>query len=455
MIQPERIQILRDQPVSAGRYVLYWMQQAQRAACNHALEFAISEANSRSLPVVVTFGLTDDYPEANLRHYAFMLQGLADTAQALRQRGIQFVLRRGSPDQVAVSLSREAALLVADAGYLRIQRQWRQSVAQQATCPVLQVESDVIVPVAVVSHKEEFAARTIRPKIHQSLVRFLTPLSETRPTQSSLGMSFDGLDATRPDAILRDLRIDRSVAAVTDYTGGHAAARRLLDRFLTNDLQGYATRRNEPGLNAVSHMSPYLHFGQISPLEIALAVRAAGPSPDADAYLEELIVRRELSMNFVTYNESYDRFECLPQWAIETLHHHAGDKRPYVYSRRELEEAATHDPYWNAAQLEMVYTGKMHNYMRMYWGKKILEWTASPEEAFYTALELNNKYELDGRDANSFAGVAWCFGKHDRPWTRRPIFGTVRYMNDAGLQRKFDMRAYVRRVEALAQRGVE
>jgi deoxyribodipyrimidine photo-lyase len=160
-------------------------------------------------------------------------------------------------------------------------------------------------------------------------------------------------------------------------------------------------------------------------------------------------------MNFVTYNESYDRFECLPQWAIETLHDHAADKRPYVYSRRELEEAATHDPFWNAAQLEMVYTGKMHNYMRMYWGKKILEWTASPEEAFYIALELNNKYELDGRDANSFAGVAWCFGKHDRPWTRRPIFGTVRYMNDAGLQRKFDMKAYVRRVEALAQRGIE
>ena len=439
--------------MAPGRYVAYWMQQAQRATFNHALEFAIREANARSLPVVVVFGLTDGYPEANLRHYAFLLQGLADTAGALRRRGIQLVLRRGEPDEVAIAFSRDAALLVTDAGYLRIQRHWRQKVAQHAACPVVQVETDVVVPLATTSTKEEFAARTIRPKIHRCLPRFLQPLSQTDPVHASLSLHFDGLDPTKPDAILHDLDIDRSVGIVTDYSGGYTAARRHLDHFLAHFLNGYAEKRNEPALNAVSHMSPYLHFGQISPLEIALAVRAAGPSPDADAYLEELIVRRELSMNFVAYNDAYDRFECLPEWAIQTLRDHASDKRPYLYSRRDLEEGATHDPYWNAAQLEMVRTGKMHNYMRMYWGKKILEWTARPEDAFAIALELNNKYELDGRDANSFTGVAWCFGKHDRPWTRRPVFGTVRYMNDAGLRRKFDMVAYVRRVEALAGRN--
>jgi deoxyribodipyrimidine photo-lyase len=244
------------------------------------------------------------------------------------------------------------------------------------------------------------------------------------------------------------------VAAVADFTGGHTAARRLLDDFVTQLLPGYAVRRNEPALNAVSRMSPYLHFGNISPLEIALAVQEAGPTPDTEAYLEELIVRRELSMNFVAHNDAYDRFEGLPAWAIKTLREHAADPRPHLYSPHDLREAATSDPCWNAAQLEMVHAGKMHNYMRMYWGKKILEWTARPEDAFAIALELNNTYELDGRDANSFAGVAWCFGKHDRPWTRRPVFGTVRYMNDAGLRRKFDMNAYIRRIEALAGRAI-
>jgi deoxyribodipyrimidine photo-lyase len=182
---------------------------------------------------------------------------------------------------------------------------------------------------------------------------------------------------------------------------------------------------------------------------VALAVKM-GPAYGQAAFLEELIVRRELSFNFVHYNRAYDRFEGLPEWCRTTLLEHAQNPRPYIYSRAELEAAATHDPYWNAAQKEMVLTGKMHSYMRMYWGKKILEWSASPREAFRTALALNNAYELDGRDANGFAGVAWCFGKHDRPWARRPVFGTIRTMNAAGLRRKFDPDAYVRKVEALA-----
>jgi deoxyribodipyrimidine photo-lyase len=192
-------------------------------------------------------------------------------------------------------------------------------------------------------------------------------------------------------------------------------------------------------------MSPYLHFGQISPLFIALKVKETR-SPGVEAFLEELIVRRELSMNFVFYNEKYDSFEGLPEWAKKALKTHQRDKRQYLYSLEEFENAKTHDPYWNAAQREMVVKGKMHGYMRMYWGKKILEWAKTPEEAFRTALYLNNKYELDGRDPNGFTGVAWCFGKHDRPWGERPIFGNVRYMNDKGLKRKFDADEYVKMI---------
>jgi deoxyribodipyrimidine photo-lyase len=195
-------------------------------------------------------------------------------------------------------------------------------------------------------------------------------------------------------------------------------------------------------------MSPYLHFGQISPLYVALKVSKTS-SAGKDSYLEELIVRRELSHNFVFYNNSYDKFACLEPWAMRTLNFHCRDKREYVYTFEQFEKAQTHDPYWNAAQKDMVITGKMHGYMRMYWGKKILEWSRNPQAGFKIALQLNNKYELDGRGPNAFAGVAWCFGKHDRAWGERSVFGKIRYMNAAGLKRKFDADAYVKKIEAL------
>jgi deoxyribodipyrimidine photo-lyase len=204
--------------------------------------------------------------------------------------------------------------------------------------------------------------------------------------------------------------------------------------------------RNDPNEEAVSNLSPYLHFGQISPLYIALEVLKSGDK-GAEVFLEELIVRRELSLNFVYYNRAYDKFEGLPHWARQTLREHQKDKREAVYSPDELEKAQTSDPYWNAAQKEMIRTGKMHNYMRMYWGKRIIEWTRTPEEAFRTALSLNNKYELDGRDPNGFTGVAWCFGRHDRPWPNQPVLGKVRIMKASGLRRKFDADAYARKYE--------
>jgi len=448
MIEPERIRRLKEADEKKGDFVLYWMQASQRSEYNHALDYAILEANARSLPLVTFFGITDLFPEANLRHYTFMLEGLSETKAALAERGVQLVARHESPERGAADLARRAAVVVVDRGYLRVQKRWRRSVARKAPCSVVQVESDVVVPVEVTSEKEEYAAATIRRKIQKHLPRFMKPMRRASVRRDSLGLKLEGLDLSDVGSILTKLRVDRSVPAVETFRGGTSHAKRLLSEFVREKLKDYAHLSNDPTAEVASDLSPYLHFGQISPLYVALEIASApGVRKEAkEAYLEQLIIRRELSMNFVNFNERYDSYDCLPSWAKHTLGEHESDPRRYEYSLEELEQARTHDPYWNAAQREMVLSGKMHNYMRMYWGKKILEWMQKPEDAFRAALYLNNKYELDGRDPNGFTGVAWCFGKHDRPWQERKVFGKVRYMNAEGLRRKFDMDGYVRRV---------
>jgi len=446
MIQQARIKALNQKEVSRGDYVLYWMQASQRAEYNHALEYAILRANELRKPVVVFFGITDHFPEGNERHYTFMLEGLREAEQSLEKRGIQMVIQHKSPELGAVQLAKRASFAVVDRGYLRIQRRWRNVAANQMDCPLIQVEGDVIVPVEETSSKEEYAAATIRSKIHKKLGHFLVSLKENVPAAESLSLDFDSFDFRDVDKTISKLHIDRTVQRVSSFQGGTKEARNHLEVFLEGKLDQFPELRNDPTLDYLSHMSPYLHFGQISPLFIALKALET-KSPGTEAFLEELIVRRELSVNFVFYNETYDSFEAVPKWAKKTLRDHQKDNRPYTYTLKELESAETHDPYWNAAQKEMVVKGKMHGYMRMYWGKKIIEWSKTPEEAFRAALYLNNKYELDGRDPNGFTGVAWCFGKHDRPWGERPIFGKVRYMNDKGLKRKFDADGYVKRVD--------
>jgi deoxyribodipyrimidine photo-lyase len=450
MIQDERIHQLNGAAPRAGSWVLCWMQASQRASCNHALEVAIRAANERRLPVVVGFGLADRYPGANLRHYRFMLEGLAETQRELASRGIAMVVRRGEPDGVAATLARRAALCVVDAGYTRIQRRWRRRAARAMACPLLEVESDVVVPVREASAKEEYAAATFRPKVLRALPRYLVPLREQHPKARSLSLNLPSLALGDIESLLAALPLDRRVAAAPGVRGGTAEARRRLAAFIEDRLDRFAAERNDPSRDACSHLSPYLHFGQIAPLEVALAVRGAA-SPSSEAFLEELVVRRELAINFVAFNPRYDRVESLPSWALATLAKHARDRREATYGRRELEAARTHDAIWNAAQREMVLTGKMHGYLRMYWGKKILEWSATPAAAYRTALALNDRYELDGRDPNGFAGVAWCFGKHDRPWGERRVYGIVRSMTEAGLRRKFDVDRYVARIDALAR----
>ena len=450
-IDPSRVRALRPAPHRPGAFVLYWMQQSQRAERNHALEYAVQRANQMGLPCLTLFALTGDYPHANLRHYSFMLEGLAETGRALARRGIGLVVRVGDPPTVVLAVAQEAALLVCDRGYLRHQRQWRSHVAAAAPCPVVEVESDLVVPVEVASDHREYAARTFRPRLQRHLPSFLVDLRATPLVRPSLDLAVAGEVVADIEGLLHRLKPDASVAPTARFHGGAAAGRRLLRRFLDDGLPGHAARRGQPHLDAVSFLSAYLHFGQLSALWVALRVQSApAPQQDKDAFLEELLVRRELAANFTHYSPTdYDRYQGLPAWTRATLDKHTGDPRPHLYDQVQLIEAETHDPYWNAAMVEMRETGYLHNHLRMYWGKKVLEWSESPEAAYETLLELNDRFFLDGRDSSSYANVAWIFGLHDRPWGERPVFGTVRSMTAGGLERKTDMPAYLQKVARL------
>jgi deoxyribodipyrimidine photo-lyase len=450
MANTGRIHWLNEESIGRGTFVLYWMQSSQRVDYNHALEFAIQQANKRDLPLLVLFCLTE-YPEANLRHYTFMFEGLVQTKESLEKLGIQFVMLKGNPVDVVHEFARDASLLITDQDYQKLQRRWRVNLAASISCPFTQVESNVIVPVETVSNKEEWSAATLRKNIHKHLDEFMHPFELSTLANSSLLIDVDSLDPNNFEQILESMDIDMNVKPSAEYKGGIHQARKKLSDFISGRLEDYAEKRNDPNLDFLSGMSPYLHFGQISPLEIALKVQDAKKAVST-AYMEELVVHRELAMNFVYYDQDYDSLRCLPDWAKKTLAEHRDDFRQYIYTLEEFEQALTHDPYWNAAQEEMVLKGKMHGYMRMYWGKKILEWTEYPEAAYQIALYLNNKYELDGRDPNGYAGIAWCFGKHDRAWKEREVFGKVRYMNANGLKRKFDADGYVEKIANLEEK---
>ena len=340
-------------------------------------------------------------------------------------------------------------MVVGDENPVRIGQQWRERAVNRLRVPFYLVDADVVVPS---SHfpAEEFAARTLRPKIQRLLPDYLRPIPNPHP-RGGWEMPPPEGEEIDADQLLDRLKVG-GIPEVRDYRGGTREAMHRLRHFLQDRLPRYATQRNEPTPYHTSELSAHLHFGHISPLTIALAVSGSdAPREDVDAYLEELIVRRELSSNFVARNPEYDRLAGCPDWGHRTLAAHADDPRPIVYSARQLEHAETHDPLWNAAQPEMVHTGRMHNYLRMYWAKKILEWSPDPESAFAIALDLNDRYEMDGRDPNGYTGVAWAIGgKHDRPWPERPIFGTVRLMSYESTRKKFDSAAYIARVASLA-----
>ncbi|TPG52440.1 deoxyribodipyrimidine photolyase [Roseomonas nepalensis] len=453
MIQPTRIRPLNEAPENArASYVLYWMGLSQRAVFNPALEHAVDEANARNLPLLVCYGIAEGFPEVNARHWSFLLEGVAEVGPALEKRGIAFVARREPPVETALLYAADAALVVCDRTYLKPAVGFYANFAARAPCRVVQVEGDVVVPVETASPKHEIAARTLRPKLNRLLPDYLMPLEERRVLRPATDLRHEStLGLEDVPRLVASLKADQSVRPVRRFKGGTSVAEARLRHYLGAPFAGYATVRGRPDAGAASHMSPYLHFGQISPVAIALAVQAAntGDPEDKAAYIEEVVIRRELAINHIHYEPRYDDYTCVPGWARKTLDAHRGDPRPHLYTPEQLEMGLTHNRYWNAAMMEMRETGYMHNHMRMYWGKKIVQWSASPEEAWETALRLNNRYFIDGRDANSFTNVAWLFGLHDRPWGPQQVFGNVRSMSEASLK-KFDADGYVREVERLA-----
>jgi deoxyribodipyrimidine photo-lyase len=449
LLYEERVKKLNSIETKERKFVLYWMQSSHRTQFNLALDFSIFMGNKLDKPVVVFFGITD-FRDGNNRNFKFMLEGLNEVKESLDELGIKIVFRLTSPEAKVANLSKNACLVVVDKGYLPEHKQSYLEATQNVKCPLFQVEDNVIIPVLDASPKEEYSAATFRPKVRIKSNFFLREIKPVKPKKSSLEYKFESINIKNSKQIISSLKFKKKVLPSKYFQGGENKAKKLLDSFLKNKLIKYANLRNDPTSNVLSNMSPYLHFGQISPIQIAQKVLSSdNPRDSKEVYLEELIVRRELAINYVFYNDKYASFEGLPTWVKNSLLEHRGDFREYNYSLKDLEEANTHDPFWNAAQNEMRITGKMHGYMRMYWGKKILEWTKNPKKAFETALYLNNIYELDGRDPCGFTGVAWCFGKHDRPWKERAIFGKIRYMNDKGLRRKFDAEGYVKKIHHL------
>jgi deoxyribodipyrimidine photo-lyase len=444
--QDPRVTVRRAGPPDPdGSCVVYWMQRAQRAIDNPALDLAVDAANAMGKPVVVFLAPVPFYPHGNLRHYRFLAEGIPDIAARLVSRNIGFVLRR-FPEH---SLQRfcdevKAALVIGDENPMREPESWRRTAARKLKVPLWTVDADVIVPSKLLE-RAQYAAHIIRPRLQAQLKEFLVPATERRAKvnwqqpkhMASLAADFE---------ITQGWPLNHSVSPVSAWRGGTTEAFRLLRDFIEHKLHGYGTQRNKPETDHTSRLSPYLHFGHISPVTVALSVeKASAPKADKEAFLNQIITWRELAVNLVRFHPEYDSFECAEPWAHRTLAKHAADPRPVLYTEKQLEHAETHDLLWNAAQMQMVNTGWMHNYVRMYWAKKILEWSRSPAEAHRIAVYLNDKYELDGRDPNGYAGIAWAIvGKFDRPWFERPIFGQIRYMSGESTGKKFDSKKYIR-----------
>jgi deoxyribodipyrimidine photo-lyase len=448
----ERVQLLNDKPENNdAKYVLYWMQMFKRVTHNHALAFAVEQANARRLPLVVYEGLKFYYPWASDRFHTYILEGVEEKRRAFEKLGIKYVfyLQKDdrSPKQTVARIARDAALIVTDDFPCFIIPNHNRAIVKKARIPVYAVDSNGVIPMSKFE-KEEFAARTIRPKINRLLPEYLMKFKEAKINVRADRIKVDcpetEVDAKNLAKLVAECAIDHLVKPSQIYHGGTLNGRKRLKHFVEKILPAYETTRNKPEIDGCSRLSSYLHFGFLSPLEIALAVLESDtPQIAKDTYLEELIVRRELSYNFTRHNPKYDSLESLPDWALKTMREHEGDRREIIYTLEELENCATYDELWNASQREMNRSGELPNYVRMLWGKNIIAWTRSYEDAFAALEHLNNKYCLDGRNPNSYAGILWCFGKYDRAWIERPVFGKLRYMTTGSTGRKFDAKTYI------------
>jgi deoxyribodipyrimidine photo-lyase len=443
MIKEQRIRLPQQGIEVTTGPVMYWMSRDQRAHDNWALLYAQHLAIDKKKDLIVVFSLVSEFLGATQRQYDFMLKGLIEVEIELKRNNIPFMFLLGEPSAEIPKFIKKnnAGILVSDFDPLKIKRKWKNEIAKKINIPFYEVDAHNIVPCFYVSPKQEFGAYTIRPKIHKNLPEFLDEFPKLKKMKSSTSLSPGKIDW---DKVYSSLKVDEEVKPVDWLKPGEKAAHKNLIDFIENKFDKYAELRNDPNADVLSNLSPYLHFGQISAQRVALIVNGLNDHPSAESFLEELIVRRELSDNFCFYNANYNSFRGFPDWAKKTLNDHKKDQREFVYTLKKFEEAKTHEDLWNAAQQQLVNTGKLHGYMRMYWAKKILEWSKSPEEALKIAIYLNDKYELDGRDPNGYTGCAWAIGGiHDRAWSERPVYGKIRYMNRNGAKRKFDIEKYI------------
>ena len=439
---PDRTRHLKN-GVFSGNSVLYWMVRDKRVNDNWALLEAQKIALKNNVPLIVCFNYYNKYSQANNRHYQFLFDGLKEVHSSLSKLNIQFFLLQGKTDQAIPKFIdiHKVGHLVVDFSPLRVYKNRLNKVLQKTAIPVSQVDAHNIVPVWQASEKKEFAAYTIRPKIKRLLPDYLTDIPKITKHPYILDVTQNKINW---DNALSSLRLDESVRPLDWINPGEKSAKELLKK-IKSGLVNYNEQRNDPNLDKLSNMSPFFHYGHIAPQRVALEIKNSNlPPEDKDSYLEEMIVRRELADNFCHYEKNYDQFEGFHAWAQKTLNEHRNDEREFVYSPEEFEYSETHDDLWNAAQDEMKIKGKMHGFMRMYWAKKILEWSPSPEIAQQTAIELNDKYQIDGRDPNGYTGIAWSIGGiHDRAWFERPVFGKIRFMNYNGCKRKFNVQTYI------------
>lgn len=448
-----RIQKRNQRPASHGQCVLYVMSRDQRVHDNHALLAAQKHALALDIPLAVVFCLQAKTGYRTREQYEWMISGLYDVEATLAKHNIPLITLLGDPAArlAGVSGHVEPAAIYFDMNPLRGPQALQRTVARAAQCAVFTVDTHNIVPVREASSKAEIAARTVRPKIHRLLTQYLVesePLVAHPHAWPGVVMPLSNLQE-KIQTMLAQLpssgqhKLHELYPAVSEN-----AVRTQLADFIEHKLGTYHEVRNDPTVNGLSGLSPYLHFGRIASLRVVLEARAAvaadaGLQQGYDVLVEELVVRKELSDNYCYYNTQYDNLSGAPNWAQATLDKHRSDHREHIYSAEQFTQAETHDPAWNAAQQQLVQTGKMHGYMRMYWAKKVLEWSRSPEEAIETLVYLNDRYSLDGGDPNGYVGILWSVaGLHDRPWAERPVYGTIRSMVYTGLRRKFSIEQY-------------
>lgn len=431
--------------------VLYWMWRDKRVQDNWALLYSQQVALQLNVPLQVCVVVPPALGEMTLRHYSFILAGLEEVGEECAELNIGFHVEVGQPSQVltpAFLHHHSIGLIVADFSPLRYHREWVDEVKGSLPDNVSlhQVDAHNIVPIWEASDKQEYGARTIRPKITKQLGEFLTPFPPVIKHPNDCTTKWPAPDF---EVIEKGLEAERSgwgVEPVKTFQPGTRAGLLNLQVFVEARLKVYGSSRNDPNAEALSNLSPWVNTGQVSMQRAVLYVKKRGKSHSESvaSFVEEGVVRRELSDNFCYYNPKYDSIQGAADWARKTLKDHSKDKREYLYTRQELEEGRTHDDLWNAAQLQLVKEGKLHGFLRMYWAKKVLEWTESPEVALQEAQRLNDRYALDGNDPNGFVGVLWSIaGIHDQGWAERAVFGKIRYMNYAGCKRKFDINKFI------------